>query len=225
MRIAVRLMLSATMVTMALLANSTTPSETLSGPAQLCSDVTTSCPSFPIFVNPFDPALGTLDALEWSLTGSQDVEISIENCPISGPPPLLWYSYNITTAITIFGSSSTYTGTGSGDNYGGCAGYGGTSYLASFQMQGTITTDLSQFIGTGTNGPFIPITSSFESVTASTNGNGTGGTSVSIANQDATLTVSYDYTPAVPEPSTLALMCVGFLGVLAKSLSRRRGSA
>ena len=220
-----RLAIAAAIITLGLAADSTPPSGTSNNAFEGCLSGT--CTPVDIFVYSFNPSLGTLDSVDWSLSSDQQVLIDLDNCSENGLPPLISYSYSITTGDSFFGSSTTYTGTDSGTSYGGCAGGNDFGYTARLQMQGVITTDLSQFIGTGTNGPFVAVTPFVVSGTIDTTPFPIDGDAFFIGEESDTLNVVYNYTPfsSVPEPRFTALIVIGVLGGMASLLKRRSVSS
>jgi hypothetical protein len=209
----VRLAALAAIMTAGLVADSTAPSETSIITFSGC--ISGPCNPVDLFIAPFDTSLGTLDSVDWRLTASQAVKIDIDNCPTGEEAPLLNYAYSITTGSLIFGSSSTYTGTGSGTTFGGCAGLDDGGYSAGFQMQGAITTDLSQFITGGDvqEMPFL-VSGTITASPVDPTIRAAVGAAFFIGNVDDDLTLVYNYTAvsSVPEPRPLALIAVAFLG-------------
>jgi len=208
----------AAVMTLGMMADSTPPSETTnSGGVCGLGGAPTTCAPIDNCVYQFDTSLGTLDSIDWTVNESQQVKIDIDNCP-PGPPPLISYSYSITTGDSALGSSSTFTGTDSGITYGGCAGFADLVYHANIQLQGVITTDFSQFMAGVETTPFIDA--------ATVNITPFVGNAFFMAEETDYLTVVYDYIPfsSVPEPRCTALITIAVFCGIALVLKGKRGS-
>lgn len=211
-----RLAAGAAIMTLGLAADSTAPSVTLGTGFDGClGPGPVTCNPIEISVFPFDTSLGTLDSIDWTVNANQQVDIDIDNCTY-GPPPLISYSFSITTGDSLLGSSSTYTtGPLTGTTYGGCAGEADLKYNANLQFQGVVTSDFSQFMDGVETTPFV------ESGTITTSSY--VGSAFFIGSEGDDLTVVYNYTPfsSVPEPRNTALVVIAALGGIALVLKRR----
>lgn len=183
-----------------------------------------NCEPTDFSVPEFDPSLGTLDLVQWSFNGLQQVIIDIDNC---GPTEPITYSYEITGGDMLSGptGSSTGSATNSGGTseagyYGSCAIISGPGFLNSFQVQGTVL-NLTDFIGTG------EIT-----VQATPFFNGSvdvipfKGYAILSYEMDDTLSVTYNYNnvPPIPTPEPSYLLPL-MVAVVVFVVCSRRGFA
>jgi hypothetical protein len=167
----------------------------------------------------FDPSLGTLQSVNFQLTGYVQGSAGIENLESF---PMTIDTYLQTTIVlqdpagvpmlSAYPSAHdsrmlpAYDGT---TDYGGTSGQNVTGFMASDLRQGVLTTpfnDLSAFIGTG-NGS-LGVYTMDSSYTLGGNRSSQLTTFAS-----ATLAVSYTYTP-VPEPMTISVMAIGALAIV-----------
>jgi hypothetical protein len=179
-----------------------------------------SCaPCGPLYfdVPQFNPSLGVLNSIDWSLAGGVSVDIDIDYCTTNPPGPLFNYSYDITVGYNVLGTTVSDTQTGSGAAHGGCYTSGEIfAFQAGLQTSGSIP-DPSSFIGNGTmNIPATP------SISGDVNVDTPLG-AVFFGLYGGTMSVTYDYT-AAPEPRTTWLMLVGcgLVAVLQRNARSRR---
>jgi hypothetical protein len=173
--------------------------------------------SYTYSIPQFNPALGTLNEIDWSLQEFGEVDIDPDYCSEFGEPlPPIPYSYTSTVSDAILNGSGSVTHSQSGLNYGGCAGADNIGYQALLTFGSTIT-DVSAYIGTG-------------SVLASTDPtiSGSGdiepGLDAYFRNWGSELTLTYDYnTPSsVPEPRLYVLLLVFLILSVAYHRTQRR---
>jgi hypothetical protein len=152
------------------------------------------------YIPQFDPSLGTLDSMNFTVSAGEVVIMPIDNCNEDGPSPTVDYSYDITTGFSIFGSSVEGTQSGTGSAGSTCGGFHEPGYSTNITGSGSVS-DPSPYIGTGV--VLIPTDNAFASGLFS-DGGGPPSAGFFILQYSATLDVTYDYI-SVPEPGTLAL--------------------
>jgi hypothetical protein len=208
-----RFLMLASLFTVALFA------ETVSYPTQNFPFPSPSCfvefgPCEPIFIPvlQFDPSLGSLNSLTWTLSDFQTVRISIDN-DCQPEPPLVSYSFSFTSSSSFLGVTGTETQSGSGTAYGSCSGFQDLYYPATVQLSGSVS-DLAPYLGTGVVTTDLEVSSQL----AATLDTSAIGGDIFLEDLGGEFTVTYDYTP-VPEPRTQTLTVVGCACLL---MARRR---
>lgn len=173
--------------------------------------------SYTYSIPQFNPALGTLNEIDWSLKEGGSVVIDPDYCSEFGMPlPPIPYSYTSTVSDAILNGSGSVTYSESGLNYGGCAGSDNIGYQALLTFGNTIT-DVSAYIGTG------DVSASTDPMTS-----GTNPVDTYFRNWGSELTFTYDYTPpsSVPEPRLYVLLLVFLIVSVAYHWTQhRRNSA
>jgi len=169
---------------------------------------------FDFYFSDFNPSLGTLDSMNWSLAGGQTVLIYIPNCDGFNPVTPLNYTYTITGGFDLLGSSVGNTQSGSGTVGNTCGGFQTPAVQESISGSGTVS-DPTPFIGT--EGQFVEVTG-FASGVVSVDGGFSVQPVMDAVEGNGTLTVTYDYTPT-PEPRMPFLILIG-CGLVA--LARRK---
>jgi hypothetical protein len=173
---------------------------------------------FDFFIDDFNPSLGTLDSMTWSVTGGQTVFLPISNCGV-GPVEPLNYTYTFTAGFNLLGSSVENSMSGSGSVGSTCGGFNTPGTPQAISGSGTVS-DPSSFIGS--SGQLIEVTGFVASGSFTAGGiyGGfpTGG--LYAQNGNGQLTVTYDYTPT-PEPQMPLLITsvCGLAVIVRKKLS------
>jgi hypothetical protein len=152
----------------------------------------------------FDPKLGTLNSVSETVTGSLTWTTG-RKFELSGGQS---GAFGATLKVSDDTAAQTFRS------------FTSSPQIIGIDVSGT-ETDLLAFTGTGTTTTYFSLV-----------GTGTTGQTVSAATLEGTLT--YDYTPApagiptsaaVPEPSTWAMMVVGFAGLGYAALRRKHSRA
>jgi hypothetical protein len=185
-----------------------------------------------IGVQQFNPSLGTLTSVQITLNADVNGTIGVENTSNSSSAPVTsQLSANIslknpsnTLIVSIAPSSSIFN-----DNlavYDGAINFSGpsgaTHTATANQSNSAVLTSLSDLgLFTGTGSVSLPI-----SAIATSYANDGGNLVASIQTAaGASASVTYTYTPgsAVPEPSSLGLMGLGFsaVGLLGRKFAKR----
>ena len=119
----------------------------------------------------------------------------------------------LTSAVDVLGSATPFSGP--------LAAGASSPYTLSLALTpvglATITTNLSGFIGSGT---FALNASTFTYSTIT--GGGGNISALERSNGTAEVTITYDFSPAVPEPTTWAMMILGFASVGFMAVRRKR---
>jgi len=156
---------------------------------------------------------GTLDSVEVILTATITGNVSIVNITAM---PQAFTNATASVPVTIAGPDVSLSETATTTPQSGTVPpYAGTPYT----LPGSTTTDttsgfaanLTPYLGTGTN----DLNFTFSGGTGTYGGSSVfgvffGGT----ATAGATIQVLYNYTPVVPEPSSMALLGIGMAGFL-----------
>jgi hypothetical protein len=177
----------------------------------------------------FNAGLGTLNSITFSLSGTADGSLFVENTSTKSgatitstlQATLTLTRPDLSTLVTIVplgGFTDTVTKYDGVLDFGGTSGktHSGLSFSASNSFVSVSASDFALFSGAGFI--FLPVTADGSSTFTG------GGNLVSGASEtaDATVTVTYDYTKKVPEPLTLSLFGAGIAGIAA---ARRRKKA
>lgn len=185
-----------------------------------CFAASGPCEGSEFFFPQFDPSLGTLNSVAYTFEGSAELLEDANTCGATGPAN---YSYTTTGTDTFLGISVSRTVSGSGiQDPGECAGYGVVGQLSNFTATGYFS-DLAQFIENG-SGLGFNVTPSVSGVLYMDDGGLPVNYDVAQSRQEYdTLTLSYDYTPAVPEPRLVSLMCLscGIILIVRRRLLRK----
>jgi hypothetical protein len=175
-----------------------------------------------VSVPQFDPALGTLDSIQFSLTGyvtgaarfeSGDSEPATVEMTLNAKITLL--KPDLTTLIVVPPLVQTSDNVSAFDGVLDFAGTSGRSYdnLSAQQsdtnfLSSPSQADLTAFVGTGN--VVLPVTA--EGIS---HGSGAGNlTLLFLTNAGATVSVEYDYH--VPEPGSLGLLAVGCVALIGR---------
>ena len=168
-------------------------------------------------VGQFNPALGTLTGIALNLAGTAHLTQRAES--LAATPAAIQASSTETFTFTGLGSfpitetvtfltnfnSSAFDGV---IDFGGTSGFSSNGTVSYSDTQTVLASNFATFIGNGSH-------TSFLSATGSTNFSGGDGLAYQYSGSTSTsLTLIYTYTvAAVPEPSTWAMMLLGFAGV------------
>lgn len=183
-------------------------------------------------VNQFNPALGTLTSVQYTLTGTVNGTAAYEH---DGPTPAditlnLSAEINVDTpggsiAVTVTPLATVTESATAFDlvlDFDGTSGGTLAGLTDTDTASATLVTDLTPFIGLG------DIILAAEAL-ANSNGTGSGNLFTRFTSSaDATLTISYFYDilpppPSVPEPMSMSLIGAGLLGL--GGLMRRKKAA
>jgi hypothetical protein len=192
-----------------------TYTQTVTSPSQNC--VWGPCQPFDFTIPQFNPELGSLDSVTWTITDSQQYYAGSDN---EGPYPLpesYSFTYTEGDSSSLLGLNASDTETVSGTAYsywtiGASSGW----YSDSISASGTAP-DSNPFVGTGTMQiavtPFLSENILIWSVLPA----------IQDVEDDATLTVTYNDASVVPEPRYSGYGMIGLICLIAlcRRFSRR----
>lgn len=205
-------------------------------------------------VQPFNPALGTLDSVDVGISGVLSVSGTTGLNLLPGPGGQqipIPYNFQVTVTQNFFGLGGKYfefnddamfvfngTSTGLGEGFGFAPSYGYTfTFNAVTDLIGFVIPTTSTTAGTlqpplsGVSGPradflqtIIPLDQiSFAQIASGQNFSPTAlPLVIGSASTSGFLEVTYNYTAAVPEPSTWTLIVLGAAAAVASRRRRRR---
>jgi hypothetical protein len=182
-----------------------------------------------VSVPKFDPALGTLNSIEFTLDGFVDGSASFENK--NGPVTVKMHLQaqetlyrpdfsTLVVTIPVAMTSDAVTGFDQTIDFGGTSGRTYSLLSASASNSFTTTSVLDEALFTGLGNIVLPVDAQGTSF-----GSGSGSMVLRfITSASAKATVTYDYN-AVPEPATITMSILALGAVGWRLLLRRREQA
>lgn len=172
----------------------------------------------------FNPSLGTLTSIDLKLVGSSTGSIQFESRDASAATITTNLSStvsasgpaNLTVTTLPLNSSSTAVSAYDGvTDFGGTSGRTFNNLTASDTQTTSLNSGFAPYIGNGN--VVFTLTANGNSTVS---GSGNLVTSISQASGGVS-TITYNYTPAVPEPASMAVLSIGALGLIRRRNARK----
>lgn len=173
-------------------------------------------PNRDLAVQQFDPLLGNLNSVTIDFSTAIQGDLLFENL-VKYTGGTFQINTQVGAMVSLGAVMSSYMGSSTGyavtvAKYDGVLDFAGTSgtTVASFSDADnatvTLISGLDAFIGTGLTAPFPLMTDSMSTIGIPHNSAACVNTTAS-----ASVTVTYNYTPPIPEPATMSILALGGL--------------